>query len=129
MGQGARPVLADGAAGFAVAVPDRTHPHLARLIDEGLAEGGGAQIGDNAALVGVGTQAVGGGDTDVGRVPVVAVVEEGDVAEGDLPIGPVEEGRGGTLQILGQLGEVLGVVAGIPLQRDIQVEEEEGVIG
>jgi hypothetical protein len=70
MRQRARPILAQVAARLAIAVPDRAHVHLARLVDDRGTIGVGTRRADDPALVGVGAQAVGGVDADVRVVPV-----------------------------------------------------------
>jgi hypothetical protein len=116
VGQRARPVLADVAARVAEAVPDRTNPDLV------------AHLGD-AAQVRVRTDAVGGEQADVSIIPVPFGVINREVAQRGLAVGPVIQQFGDALQVVGQLGAELRVDAGVPVERDGQVEQDERVVG
>ena len=71
VGQGARPVLVERAAGVAVAVPDGADMDHAGGIGDGDVLGVGDYVLDDAALVGDGAHAVGGIDAHVGAAPGV----------------------------------------------------------
>ena len=123
--QGARPLLAQLGRGFAVAVPDRAHAQLARLVDQLGVGRVGASVLDNPALGRAGAHAVGGVQPDVGRVPVLAVVEDMDVAQRGLAAAPAEQQLRGALDLLVQLGAEARVAPRIPLDRKIQVEQDQ----
>jgi len=129
VGECAGPVLAEAAGGLAVAVPDGADADLAGSVGEGGGDGVGDGRGDDTALTGVGAEAIGGVDLDIGLDPALAVVEDGDGAEGDLTVGPVEEELGGTLEVIVEAVEEEQVVAGVPLDGDVEVKDEERVSG
>ena len=128
MDEGARPILAEVAGGGAKAVPDRTHADLARIVQHRLRDRVSDFLADHAADHRGGPYPVGGVDPNVGAIPILAVVEDGDVAEGGLAVAGLEEQFRGAGEIRLELGHKTGVVAGVPLQGDAQVEEGQGVI-
>ena len=129
MGQGARPVFAQAAAGGAVAVPHRAEMDLPRPIGDGDNLCVSDHFGDDAALQGHRAQVVAGVDADVSVVPALAVLVKVNVAQRRLAVRPIVKQFGGALQVALKLLQIGGIVAGVPLQRDIQVEQQQRVGG
>jgi len=133
VGQDDGPVFTQGLAGVAVAVPGGAHRDLSGAVADGV--GGGVVVGvegvgkDDASLGSEGSQPVVGLDDDVAVGPLVGVLEEVDVAEGNLAVAKVVEMFGSSLQVELELVQVSGVVVGVPLQGDVQVEEDERIVG
>ena len=116
MHQRARPILAKVAAGVAEAVPDRAHPHLAGAVDH-RTQGGrvGDRLSRDAANQGGGAHAVRGVNADVGGVPVLPVLKNGNTAKRGLTMGGLKEQFRGTGEIRLKLGHKARVVASVPL--------------
>ena len=134
MGQGARPVFAQGAGGFAVAVPGSSLSQLALLVDDGarcIADDHrfGDSLSGDAALVSIGIVAVIGEDLDVGGFPVLALLVNRDLAQRHLAVAPIVEQFGGAAQVVLQLLEVGKIIAGVPFEGERQVEDGERVGG
>ena len=65
----------------------------------------------------------------MGGVPILFVVPDGDIAEGGLTVGGIEEQLGGATELVVELCEVARIGAGIPLKGDIEVEEQQRALG
>ena len=127
--QRARPVLAQIAARFAVAIPHRTHVDLSRSVgnDPRGRDRIGEQIGNDAALHGIGSQAIRGVNLHVRRVPVLAIEVDVDLAQCGLPVTPVKQQFRGAVEIVFQLREKLLVLTRVPFQGDVEVEEDQRI--
>ena len=71
--------------------------------------------------------AVGGQQAHVGFGPVLAVVVDMDLAQRRLAVGPIEQQLRAPPQVTGELFHESRIIAGIPLQRDVQVKQRQGL--
>ncbi len=133
--EGQGPVLAGvhardgGVARQVEAIPGGAHVDVAWVEAQALAGELGIRrhLGDHAPGVGPGPQVVAGVEADVRGLPVLAVLVDGDVAQGHLAIGEVVEEIRGLDQVRLQLVLVGGISLQVPLGGDGQVAQHEGI--
>ena len=133
MSQGALPITGQLGTVFAIGIPRRAHTDLAgqERFGDGLA---GA---DDVIRRGIhhtahrraGAHAAVGVDHDIAIQPVFLVLKNPDLSQRHLTAADVKEGLGCALDRFRKIGQKCPVVAGVPFQRDIQIEKQQRVSG